>query len=219
MQALATYQPARGSARRRVRGVGGPPATVRTNRSAVPDQSQSLLIQGSATQDLRADKFASNPSLTLRSPGRPGATTNASPFYSSCDKLPQGASLRLNQKLSFYRLFNRPHPALAASNAATKRLRSTGHGFYSDTLSHGVAAKNSLFINVSLPAGPPSLTAKARRSKSICNLHFTICNLLFLLATGQQPEPRPRVPFPNTALQVNDVLPVSSQLDMLGGLF
>jgi hypothetical protein len=123
MQAPITHQSARDAARRQDRGLGGPPVTALTNRSAVPDQSQSVLTQWSATQDLSAAKLASNPSLKLRSPGRAGVTTNASPFYSWCDKLPQGTSLRLNRKkLSFYQLFS--FAGAASPKAITAQLHS-----------------------------------------------------------------------------------------------
>ena len=181
-----------------------PPETRNSRNTALRDQSESILTQGSATRHICVKKLNSHQSLTP--PGFACVTTKADRLFLISSKSPRSATQELaHQKLSFYQLFSRPHPAPAASNAATKRLRatSTGHRFYSDTLPHGAAVKNSLFINVSVFTGRPAPIAKAWRFDSICNFHFTICYLLSLLSRRNSTGTKPARPVPEHRSRVN----------------
>ena len=221
-----------------------PPETRNSRNTALRDQSESILTQGSATRHICVKKLNSHQSLTP--PGFACVTTKADRLFLISSKSPRSATqelahqklsfyqlLRLaiadrvtrtrqldsifnnfpristqklsSEKLSFYQLFNRRNPALAASNAAPKRLRatSTGHRFYSVTLPHGAAVKNSLFINVSVFTGRPAPIAKAWRFDSICNFHFTICYLLSLLSRRNSTGTKPARPVPEHRSRVN----------------
>ena len=128
---------------------------------------------------------------------------------------------RARELLSFYQLFSFATPAPAAFNAVPKRLLTTsaGHRPQGAAFPCGAAAKTSLFLNVSPSAGPPSPTAKARRSESICNLHFTICNLLSPPLAMEQHRNHDRASCSRTLTAAN---PASQDLphpDVRGGTF
>ena len=221
-----------------------PPGTRNSRNTALRDQSESILTQGSATRHICVKKLNSHQSLTP--PGFACVTTKADRLFLISSKSPRSATQELaHQKLSFYQLlrlaiadrvtrtrqldsiFNN-FPRISTQKLSSEKLsfyqllaaptrlppplmrplkdferHRPATGFTATLFRMGLPLKtHSLSMFQSSLAGRRlSLKPGASTQFAISILQFAICYPSSLGETAL--EPSPRVPFPNTAADVN----------------